>query len=99
MTVCIAAECEVNTDDPKIIMCTDTKLSGSLGSSETMLKTRALAPLWRCLTAGADADLLGLLRLLKNEFSAATGGERKIDETNALQMVRTSLLMRERPKK
>jgi hypothetical protein len=42
MTVCIAAICEENTADPKIVLCTDRKISSALGSSEQTLKIRVV---------------------------------------------------------
>ena len=65
MTVCIAAICDENTDDKKIVVCTDRKISSALGSSETILKSRALGfEDWRCLTAGSEPDILCTVQLL-----------------------------------
>src|SRR5438552_3725069 len=94
MTVCIAAVCEENSDDPKIILCTDRKVSSALGSAETMLKSRIIGTRWRCLTAGKDTDILSLLRLLKNHFMSPSN----IDETNVLSLVRNALNERKKEK-
>src|SRR5215469_18865531 len=85
----------MNSDDRKIIICTDRKIGGALGSSETMLKSRSLgAASWRCLTAGTDSDILCAVRLLKNGFVATE----HIDETNALSIVRDALAQRKNEK-
>lgn len=86
MTVCIAAVCEENTPDAKIILATDTKVSGALGSSETMLKNRFLSPSWRCLTSGSDTDIIATVALLKKHFRKAA-----VDETNVVHVIRTAL--------
>lgn len=90
VTVCIAAVCEENTDDPKLIACADSKISTALGSSNTALKIRAMigngGVQWRCLTSGGDEDILAVLRLLKIGFRAAP-----VDETNIVHVTRTAL--------
>jgi 20S proteasome alpha/beta subunit len=69
MTVCIAAACR-DGDKKKIVLCTDRKLSSSLGSAETSLKHRQLNDdRWMCLTAGDEADILALERLYIQQFS------------------------------
>jgi len=93
VTVCIAAACEEQTDDPKIVWCTDVLISGALGSAETMLKTRAISDKWRCLTAGKDSEILATLQLLKVHF-----GSKQIDETNILACTRAALNQRKREK-
>ena len=45
MTVCMAVICE-EADNPKIIFCSDRKISSALGNSETMLKVRTLGHNW-----------------------------------------------------
>jgi hypothetical protein len=95
MTICIAAVCDENTDDRKIILCTDRKISSALGSAETSLKSRTLGlESWRCLTSGSDIDILCTLRLLQNIFR----DENNIDETNVLALVRAALNNRKRDK-
>lgn len=86
MTVCIAAVCEENIA-PKIVICTDRKVGGALGSAETMLKTRWIGNGWKCLTSGTDNDILATLRLFKNHVNK----EQIIDETNVLRIVRAAL--------
>jgi hypothetical protein len=95
MTVCIAAVCELNSDDPKIVICTDSQVGGSLGTADTMLKIRTITPVWRCLTAGTDTDILGLLRLVRLHFARAKG---EIDETTVLSIVRAALSARKAEK-
>jgi len=95
MTVCIAAVCEENTDDRKIVLCTDRKISSALGSAETTLKSRSLGvESWRVLTSGADRDIQSTLRLLKQRFSESES----IDETNVLSIVRAALNQRKKDK-
>lgn len=89
MTVCIAAVCEENTTDPKIILCTDRKVSSALGSSETMSKVRSIVPnKWSCLTSGTDSHILATLLHLQEQFREHKG---TVDETNALSLVRAAL--------
>jgi hypothetical protein len=94
MTVCIAAVCEENLDDPKIIVCTDRKVSGELGSAEIVLKQRTVTHRWSCLTAGIDSEILCALQLLKKHFD----GAKEIDETNVLAITRAALNQRKRDK-
>src|ERR1043166_1543481 len=91
MTVCIAAVCDDNTtaNAAKIIMATDSKISGALGSAETMLKNRFLTAApdgWRCLTSGSDTDILATMQIFKNRFRNT-----KVDETNVVHIVRSAL--------
>jgi hypothetical protein len=95
MTICIAAICDENTDDRKIILCTDRKVGGALGTAETMLKSRTLGVAeWRCLTSGTDTEILCALRLLKNHFGRAS----YIDERNVLKLARDALNERKKDK-
>ena len=70
MTVCIAAICK-DDDESKIVLCTDRRAGGALGSSETALKERALSSKfgWRCLTAGTEPDIRALLRIYQSKFN------------------------------
>jgi hypothetical protein len=92
MTVCIAAVCEQDRDDPKIIICTDRKVSSALGSADTMLKSRTIKlgvggePSWLCLTSGTDTAILAIMRSLKEKFRSQV-----IDDTNAVRLVREAL--------
>jgi 20S proteasome alpha/beta subunit len=94
MTVCIAASCvfEHGTDRAAIILCTDRKTSGPLGSAETALKQRALAKNWYALTSGAEADIMALDALLKANFK----GSDEIDETNVAVKITDALLKRKK---
>jgi hypothetical protein len=95
MTVCIAAVCDENTDDPKIVICTDGKAGGALGSAEMTLKIRTVGDRgWRCLTSGADTDILACLPLFRKQFRAPVID----DETNVLGLVRAALFERKRDK-
>jgi hypothetical protein len=87
VTVGIAAVCDQGTADPKIVLCTDTKVGDHLGSID-MLKTRPLNPAnWVCLTSGIDTDILPTWTLLKAFFT----GAQTIDETNVLSLIRNAL--------
>ena len=70
------------------------KVSGTLGSAETMLKIRVIGDSWRCLTSGIDNDIFATIRLLKNHIQK----EQAIDETNILKVVRSALNERKRDK-
>jgi 20S proteasome alpha/beta subunit len=87
MTVCIAAICEENTADPKIVLCTDRKISSALGSSEQTLKIRVVGQEWRCLFAGDEPDFLGCIPYFRRQFRSV----KDIDETNACDLVRKAL--------
>jgi len=65
MTVCIAATCE---DGEKIVLCTDTKLSSALGSTETGRKDLHIGNRWRLLTAGDEPEIIALHRLYRRRF-------------------------------
>lgn len=65
MTVCIAAICE---DSERIVLCTDTKLSSVLGSTETGRKDLPIAKGWRLLTAGDEPEIVALHRLYQRRF-------------------------------
>jgi len=67
MTVCIAAVC-TDGDDEKIILCSDTKWGGALGSREGGLKQLLLPHGWVCLTAGKEPDIASLIRLFTEHF-------------------------------
>lgn len=70
MTVCIAAACWNNREEraPRIVLCSDTKLSSSLGSTEGSLKQAYLGSTWNALTAGNEADIMALLRMYRAKF-------------------------------
>ncbi|MCV0385659.1 MAG: hypothetical protein K5821_04410 [Nitrobacter sp.] len=86
VTVCIATICD---SGKKIIVCSDTLISGPLGSAETMLKTRMVSG-WTCQTAGDQADILSFLGILSPAMrrAKAQGG---ITESNIGILVRDSL--------
>ncbi len=88
MTVCIAAVCDLVADkEPKIVLCTDGKGSGPLGSKEYVLKDRWLSTRWRCLTAGGDHDLNALISLLRHRLLEMS----VVDETNIQGALRKAL--------
>ena len=93
MTVCIAAVCGA-AFDRTIILCTDGKASNALGSKEAMLKDRALAKGWRCLSAGTDFEINSLLPL----FEARIRGLAKVDETNIKPAIEGALQERKTQK-
>lgn len=100
VTVCIAATCDAATDDPKIVVCFDRKMSSSLGSPEVGLKLRSLVPnRWRCLTSGTETDILATVRLLERSLIRADGGQPEgIDEAKFLPATRAALNERKREK-
>ncbi len=67
MTVCIAAIC-AHEDSERIVLCTDRKLSSSLGSTETGRKDLPIAHRWRLLTAGEEPEIIALHRLYRRRF-------------------------------
>ena len=93
MTVCIAAACESIGDRKCIVLCTDTRMSGVLGSSEFKFKDYLLADHWTCLISGSEGDALALISLLTTTFRAT-----EIDETNVVQLVRDVLAARKKEK-
>jgi hypothetical protein len=53
MTVCIAAACEENIDEPRIVLCRDWRSEvPNVGSSDNQLKFRNLSQQWVALLAG-----------------------------------------------
>lgn len=51
MTVCIAAACRDLADNEyRVVMCTDWRVSGALGSAEIKLRQRRLGKNWYILT-------------------------------------------------
>ena len=85
MTVSIAAACHRGERDggPKIILCTDWRESGLLGSSETAHKQPWLPANWRCLTAGETSEINVIVPMLRKAFHDAG----TIDETNVGSIV------------
>ena len=71
MTVCIAAIC-TDSGEHKIVLCTDTRIGGDLGSSEGFLKEIAIGGGWYCLIAGDEGDILAISRLYRAEFLKAS---------------------------
>lgn len=86
MTICIAAICEVN-NDPKIVLCSDWKLSSALGSAETGFKQRAIGKLWISLFSGDVSAARALIILFKKHLQPTN----KLDETSVVQFVRAAL--------
>lgn len=94
MTVCIAAACGGSANgEYRIVLCTDRKVGGALGSSETMLKSRIVSSTWTCLTAGEDSEIHALLPLLRSHFRGVD-----LDETNIVSLTRDALNQRKRDK-
>jgi hypothetical protein len=87
MTVCIAATCDGGIGESKIVVCTDQKIGGALGSAETMLKARTICKNWWCLTAGTDSEIFAINILLRKHFHAAS----YVDDRNIVTLVRAAL--------
>jgi len=69
VTLCIAAACQYR-NQPRIVTCTDWKLSSTLGSSETADKLRWIKkPNWVALTAGVAAKAEALVRTYRGFFA------------------------------
>lgn len=94
VTVCIAAICDENTDNSKIVVCTDCKTSSPLGSSETAVKLLPIDKFWRILTSGREDEIQRLQKLLFKSFSPHSA----IDETNVVTLVREALNARKAEK-
>ena len=71
MTVCIAAICHEDNDQdrPAIVLCTDARVGGSLGSSEWAFKQVHIGGTWHALTAGDAPDIVTLIKLFQIKFA------------------------------
>jgi len=88
MTVCIAAVCNnIAGGGAKIVLCTDGKASGPVGSKEYAQKSYLLTRRWHCLTSGGDNDLNALLPRLRARLRACS----PIDETTIQTVLRLAL--------
>jgi 20S proteasome alpha/beta subunit len=96
VTVCLAAAClwEDDIDKQAIVLCTDLKMSGPLGSAETALKQRTLGKAWYALTSGSEPEIEALISTLADRFKEAE----IIDESNISKIISDSLLSRKRQK-
>jgi 20S proteasome alpha/beta subunit len=79
VTLCIAAACQYR-NKPRIITCTDWKVSSSFGSAENADKLRWIKkPNWVALTAGGATASDALVRMYRQSLSSE-----EITEENAL---------------
>jgi 20S proteasome alpha/beta subunit len=79
VTLCIAAACQYR-NKPRIIICTDWKVSSSYGSAENTDKMRWIKkPNWVALTAGGATACDALVRMYRQSLS-----NEEITEGNAL---------------
>jgi 20S proteasome alpha/beta subunit len=78
----------------RIVLCTDWRVSGPLGSAETKLKLRALPRGWYCLTAGTESEINCIVPKLREELSTAS----EVNETNITSLVRNVLNNRKKEK-
>src|SRR5690348_12969123 len=91
MTICIAATCHHSREGgAKIILCTDWRVSGALGSAETANKQMWLPKNWACLTAGDTREINAIIPLMRKSFADA----KSVDETNAGSLVEQCLQTR-----
>jgi len=93
MTVCIAAACG-DEGGQAIVLCTDWRISGALGSADTMLKIRQIGQNWHLLTSGSESDINAIVLAFRRAFPAGS----TIDETNVPTIVRNVLNERKREK-
>jgi hypothetical protein len=91
VTICIAAACSTE-DGPRIVVCSDHKVSNYLGSNETGFKQRLIKIGWLCLLAGELTAARDLHFLLKKHFATVE----KIDETNVKVLVEAAVNQRKR---
>ena len=70
MTVCIAAIC-TDEGEHKVVLCTDTRIGGDLGSSEAFLKEIGIGNGWYCLISGDEGGHLGDLALVSRRIYLA----------------------------
>lgn len=96
MTICIAAACMTpDGEDPRLVMCTDWRRSGFLGSADTAFKMRRLPRHdWYGLTSGNEPDIAGLWIHLRQRFRSAE----TLDETNVGNLLSEALLARKKEK-
>ena len=94
MTVCIAAVADDTTATPRLVLCSDWKVSGPLGSLEWKYKQEKLGTSWRCMVAGKESEVSAALLKLKPSFDSAVA----IDETNLTKTVRDALNARKKAK-
>src|SRR5690349_1274096 len=94
VTVCIAAIAG-GSSDPTIITCSDSLMSGTLGSAERGHKNRPMGRGWGLLTAGDDYEIAAMYELFSEGIRTA-GLTRKgnFDEAAILTIVRESLTKR-----
>jgi hypothetical protein len=91
MTICIAAGCNGSREGgTKIILCTDWRVSGPLGSAETAHKQPSLPKGWVCLTAGDPREINAIIPLFWNAFEQAD----VVDETNVGRLIEECLRTR-----
>jgi hypothetical protein len=91
MTVCIAAACDEDESNC-IVLCSDWRVSGALGSAETMLKQKWLPKNWWLLVSGIESDINALTLALRAAFEDAD----TVDDRNAPSIVRDTLNARKK---
>jgi hypothetical protein len=87
MTVCIAAACDFAATEPKVILCSDTQLSGSLGSTQALHKQFVLAPGWFAAFSGAPDAARDLFIRMRRKFLFM----KVEDENTVLSLVREAM--------
>lgn len=86
MTIAIAAICD-NTLQPKIVLCSDTKGSSHLGTTDRANKEVYLRDCWFCLGAGIEEECKAISAI----FRRLLVSREDLDETNIVQLVRSGL--------
>lgn len=97
VTVCIAAACDMGTEDRKLILCADGLVSSGLGKTDFRLKIRPSGR-WHILTAGRDDDIAATLEHMRDRIRDGdiTGGTPIDDDVALLTAVRASIAQRKK---
>ena len=88
VTICIAASCEARKESQrKIILCSDTKQSSSIGAAEILVKHAELTAGWHCLSSGNTLEINMVVKKLRALFGEAS----QVDESNVCPLVEEAL--------
>jgi hypothetical protein len=89
MTIGIAAVADLGGKDLKkaIVFCSDSRMSGPLGTAELKSKDHMIREGWICLVSGYETEALAVVSLLKKHFERPD----TVDETNVKMLVQAAL--------
>jgi hypothetical protein len=93
MTIGIAAACDVGTDNPKFILCSDWQVMSELGAADVAFKQWNLAKGWHALYSGAPDAARAMVHPMWKILSAH---KETIDESNVKRLIETVLAARKR---